>query len=266
MCVSAAARGREAMAPPPPAVRSAARGPPGRAHCSRPVSTGLAKRPEPFGEAHPRGPGLTAAGASRAAPERWENLALGLLAGPGGRRRGGGEGRSGPTALLWDLAPGWARDPLSAPHSWRAAACPGVSVAASASHGLTLEAVLGEGATPWVRAASRFDPGLCLPKSLVHSLCLSAPESRPLLESFPRFRSRLHTRRDIVVGLKKKKKKKVGLGNFEVPFFAFAHRNRLPIHVPEAPLGVFLKKLSEVCMPCDLLWKCQTFYTVCEKA
>lgn len=28
--------------------RSAARGPPGRAHCSRPVSTGLARRREPF--------------------------------------------------------------------------------------------------------------------------------------------------------------------------------------------------------------------------
>lgn len=70
VCVSVAARGREAMAPPPPAARSAARGPPGRAHCSRPESTGLARRPESFRGSAPHHPRLAAAGASRAAPEQ----------------------------------------------------------------------------------------------------------------------------------------------------------------------------------------------------
>lgn len=90
VCVSVAARGREAMAPPPPAARSAARGPPGRAHCSRPESTGLPRRPESFRGSAPappsacgaRGleggsgavveltPGLTR-GARRSAPWGW---------------------------------------------------------------------------------------------------------------------------------------------------------------------------------------------------
>lgn len=101
--------------------------------------------------AYPRGPEVGALGVGRGAP-------------------------GGQPSSLRDLAPGWARDPLTAPHSWRAAACPGVSVAASASHGLTLEASLGEGATLAVLlAASRFDPGMYLPKSLVPSLPLGSP-------------------------------------------------------------------------------------------
>lgn len=90
-----------------------------------------------------------------------------------------GVGRGAPggqPSFLRDLAPGWARDPFAAPHSWRAAACPGVSVATSASHGLTLEAALGEGATLSVLlAAPCFDPGMYLPKSLVPSLPVGSP-------------------------------------------------------------------------------------------
>lgn len=120
VCVSAAARGREAMAPPPPAACSAARGPPGRTHCSRPVSSRLARRPEPFrGSAPappspqqpgprgrlrsrrrtypwacPRGPEVGDAGAGRGAPGRQPSF---LPLGPG---TGVGSGSPhGPTFL-----------------------------------------------------------------------------------------------------------------------------------------------------------------------
>lgn len=58
----------------------------------------------------------------------------------------GGAPRLGPTALLPSV-PGirWARDPLPAPHSWRAAPCPGVSVAAFGSRGLSPRGGVGGG-------------------------------------------------------------------------------------------------------------------------
>lgn len=178
-CVSAAVRGREAMAPPPPAACSAARGPPGRAHCSRPVSTRLVRRPEPFRGSAPAPPsphsnrGLE--GGSGAVGELTPGLARGARR-SATRGRGGAPRADNPPSFLWDLAPGWAPGPLTAPHSWRAAACPGISVAASASRGLTLEAALGEGAAPSVLlAASRFDPGVNLPKYQVPSLPVGSP-------------------------------------------------------------------------------------------
>lgn len=142
VCVFAAARGRKAMAPPPPA----ARGPPGRAHCSRLVSTGLARRPEPFRGSAPAPPSAYSGRGLEGGSGGVGELTQCLPAGPGGRRRGGGAGRSGrQPSFLRDLARGRARDPLPAPHSWRAAACPGVSVAASGSHGLTLRRRWGRG-------------------------------------------------------------------------------------------------------------------------
>lgn len=127
--------------------RSAARGPPGRAHCSRPVSTGLARRREPFpwsASAPPsaygcRGPHgrlrSNTRTSPRASPRDREVLAVGAGWGAWGRR---------PSCLRYPGS-GWAGDPLLAPHSWRAAPCSGVSVAASESRGLTPEVALGEG-------------------------------------------------------------------------------------------------------------------------
>lgn len=161
------------MAPPPPVARllarSAARGPPGRAHCSRPVSTGLARRREPFpwsASAPPsaygcRGPHgrlrSDTRTSPRASPRDREFLAVGAGQGAWGRR---------PSCLRYPES-GWAGDPLPAPHSWRAAPCSGVSVAASESRGLTPEVALGEGAARSVKAASRFEPGTFVPKSLI---------------------------------------------------------------------------------------------------
>lgn len=99
VCVSAAARGREAMAPPPPAACSAARGPPGRAHCSRPVSTRLARRPEPFRGSAPAppsphsSPGLE--GGSGALGELTPGLARGARR-SATRGRGGAPGADNP--------------------------------------------------------------------------------------------------------------------------------------------------------------------------
>lgn len=174
VCVSVAARGREAMAPPPPAARSAARGPPGRAHCSRPESTGLARRPESFRGSAPappsacggRGleggsgavveltPGLTR-GAQRLAPWGWGGAPradnppsfgtwhrVGSLRGPTFL-----ESRRLPRSICCYLREPWAH--------------PGGGV--------------GGGGHSVLLAAPCFDPGMYLPKSLVPSLPVGPP-------------------------------------------------------------------------------------------
>lgn len=121
-----AARGREARAPPPPAAHSAARGPPVRAHCSRPRSTGREKPPEPFGRSASALPSAPRAGGLQGGSGRRPELAPGLPRGSGGPRRGGGAWRPGPTALLpLGLGTGVSWGPLHGPTFLRSRRLPG---------------------------------------------------------------------------------------------------------------------------------------------
>lgn len=106
--------------------RSAARGPPGRAHCSRPVSTGLARRWKPFpwsASAPPsaygcRGPHgrlrSDTRTSPRASPRDREFLAVGAGLDAWGRRPScfGTRDRGGPGTLSRPHIPG---EPLPAP-------------------------------------------------------------------------------------------------------------------------------------------------------
>lgn len=90
------------MAPPPPAACSGARGPPGRAHCSRPVSTRLARRPEPFRGSAPAPPSAHSSpgleGGSGAVGELTPGLARGARR-SATRGRGGAPGADNPPSF-----------------------------------------------------------------------------------------------------------------------------------------------------------------------
>lgn len=201
MCVCPrAARGREARAPPPPAAHSAARGPPVRAHCSWPGSTGREKRPEPFRGSASAPPWAPRAGGLQGGSGQRPELAPGLSrvsgrSAPWGRGVAPGADSS-PSFGTWD-----GREPgtPSRPH---------IPEEPSPARESLLLPPGAAGSPPrwrWGRgrptrsvllAVSRFEPRDVFAEILGR---LSAPQPRTSFESVPCYRSRLSTLRDTVV-------------------------------------------------------------------